>query len=138
MFTTASSKWRKPQGINRRARITPRTQTLDQWRATLTAYKDRPHSPNSARECDQTLEERALVRLANGDVSATRFGIRVALRRELNDQRVDANAYWPLAKAGCRCFQAKKNDGLCSHWLAARLFVFARKRRHQEGNDAVN
>jgi len=99
--------------------------TRDEWRVTLQAYQ---RSQRSEGPADMALEARALGRLANGDVKDTRYGIRVALRRDLGDHRGGATAYWPLGDHGCQCFYAHTNDGVCSHRLAAQVFRFAKRR----------
>jgi hypothetical protein len=81
------------------------------WRGVADRF--RPHYPDS-------MVELALNRLQNGDVTATQYGVRVALRPDLGDNRAEADAYWP--DAGCRCW-SMKSRGLCSHTLAAEIFV---------------
>jgi hypothetical protein len=76
-----------------------------------------------SRGWSAALIERAVDRLTHGDITDTQYGIRVALRPDLGDNRESAGAYWPQGKRGCLCF-AQKKDRECSHELAARLFLF--------------
>ncbi len=66
-----------------------------------------------------SLIEIAVNRIEHGDVTDTRFGTRVALREDLQDNRGRAKAYWP-DNGGCKCYR-KKSTGQCSHEVAAKL-----------------
>lgn len=74
------------------------------------------------------LIDRATDRLDHGDVRRTQYGIRVALRPDLDDDRSALSesigrpvlAYWPAR--GCLCW-AWKSNGMCSHVLAARAYA---------------
>jgi hypothetical protein len=70
----------------------------------------------------ESLVELAVNRLTHGDVVTTKYGTRVALRRDLGDDRSvsGATAYWP-SRGGCRC-RAKTSRGVCSHEVAAQLY----------------
>jgi len=71
-------------------------------------------------EWSDELIARAVNRLEHGDVKITQYGVRVALREDLGDDRVSANAYWPEGRRHCLCFYHKQN-GQCSHELAAMM-----------------
>jgi hypothetical protein len=88
----------------------------------LIAFRDR---------YDDSLIELALDRLDHDDVRETRHGFRVALRPDLGDNRVEAEAYWPMHDGGCSCYSAKSR-GVCSHRLAVEIFVT--RRRHALDN----
>jgi hypothetical protein len=74
---------------------------------------------------DESLMELAVNRLANGDVTQTAYGLRVAIRPDLGDNRIAAAAYWPEAICKCR---SMKSRGYCSHDLAMLLFNFANEK----------
>jgi hypothetical protein len=74
-------------------------------------------------ESDRSLYELAVNRLAAGDCHVTRYGVRVALRPDLGDDRVAADAYWPERERGCLC-RSMKQRRCCSHDLAARILRF--------------
>jgi hypothetical protein len=75
---------------------------------------------------EPSLYDLAVSRLSNGDVSETKYGIRVAVREDLGDDRVEAAAYWPANRA-CLCY-SRKSRGYCSHELAVAIFTFERER----------
>jgi hypothetical protein len=85
------------------------------WRYKAEAYYGSEITDSS------TLALLAIDRLAHGDVTQTRFGVRVALRPDLDDDRSasGANAYWP--EKGCTCWSMKTRRE-CSHHVAATLF----------------
>lgn len=94
--------------------VEPRTAASgDYWRRL--AARNHPEYPPD-------LVDRAVDRLAHGDVTITRYGVRVALRGDLGDNRSasGAGAYWPERDGGCLCW-SKKKSGQCSHELAAFL-----------------
>jgi hypothetical protein len=89
----------------------PDNQTqIEYWtaRASALGYGDHPNL------------ERAVERLAAGDVSDTQYGVRVALRSGW-DHRAKAKAYWPRQNGSCRC-RANIQTAFCSHVLAAFIF----------------
>ena len=68
----------------------------------------------------ESLLRLALNRLRNGDVKDTAYGVRVALREDLGDNRSasGATAYWPERRCMCR----HRHEVNCSHRVAAKLF----------------
>lgn len=71
----------------------------------------------------------AIARLESGDLSMTKHGLRVQVRRDLGDNRSKsgAAAYWPKLNDdgrpyGCQCHDARATRR-CSHLLASRLFL---------------
>jgi len=74
---------------------------------------------------NRTLYRLAIDRLSNGDVIETEYwGVRVALREDLKDERGNANAYWPDRNACCLCY-SRKARGACSHELARDILRFS-------------
>ena len=90
------------------------------WQTVIEAFIE--SIPDYKNVWESSMYNLAIDRLSNRDVSQTRYGIRVALRFDLGDNRVEATAYWPEKKR-CLCF-SKKARGVCSHELAVKLFLF--------------
>jgi hypothetical protein len=70
---------------------------------------------------DPALVNRAINRLEHGDIAHTKYGARVALRPDLDDNReaTGYKAYWP--EHGCLCYYNKANH-VCSHRIAVEIF----------------
>jgi hypothetical protein len=85
----------------------------ERWRCIANTFR---------RECGDSLVDLAVNRLIHGDVTSTQYGIRVALRADLGDDRSasQSNAYWP--EDACRCWSMKAR-GECSHELAMMIFT---------------
>jgi len=78
---------------------------------------------NTGDDSDDSLYRLAIARLTHGDVKPTAYGIRVAVRPDLGDDRISAEAYWPGRSRGCLCY-SMKSRGHCSHDLATQIFQF--------------
>lgn len=92
----------------------------------------------SLEPAEREMLDEARERLRQGDVAETRYGLRVALRPDLGDNRrcSGAGAYWPENDRGCRC-HAKRTRGTCSHEIAARI-LRAMECDEEAGADMVN
>jgi hypothetical protein len=84
-------------------------------------------------DCTDLIVDEAIHRLESGDVSLTRFGIRVAVRHDLGDES-ERSAYWPKWEGiDIVCFCERfKDSGECSHVSAANIFDWWL----EEGEDA--
>jgi hypothetical protein len=67
----------------------------------------------------------ALRRLENGDVSMTQYGIRVAVRHDLGDDKPEHSAYWPRHDEDTgrrKCCATCYRSWSCSHFVAASIY----------------
>jgi hypothetical protein len=113
-----SLRTRDAVGSPRSSPATTAARTDKYWSGVAARYRR-----ISGDDPDESLYRLAVQRLANGDVTATQYGIRVALRPDLGDDRVDAGAYWLGRDRRCLCW-SQKSRKRCSHALAARIFRF--------------
>jgi len=83
-------------------------------------------APFASPEYVEEVVADAINRLGNGDVSMTRYGIRVQVRPDLGDfHPTQAAAFWPKDFYSqfprCAC-NDMRDYGVCSHVLAARIY----------------
>ncbi len=120
-----------------------RGRTTSRGRGYLTTYWSKQaalYRRASGDDSDDSLYDLAINRLANGDVTDTQYGVRVALREDLGDDRISAGAYWPRvgeeyeARRRCLC-RSMKSRGFCSHDLAARILRYTEPARLSDTTD---